>query len=229
MGNPAEEHEEDGVDPAQVRVVLRDGFWLASHELSQAQWTQVMDTEPWKAHEEVREGADYPATYVSWIEALEFCRKLTEQERQAGHLPEGWLVTLPTEAQWEYACRAGTTTSYSFGDDSNVLSDYAWFGANTVKINEGYAHQLGLKRKNAWALYDMHGNVWELCRDAYEEILPGGRDPEITVASPFRVIRGGSWNSTARKCRSVDRLWNVATFRYSYVGFRVAWTAARRP
>jgi formylglycine-generating enzyme required for sulfatase activity len=223
MGNAVERDEQGAAGRRQVPVTLRQGFWLGKFELTQGQWKQVMDTEPWKGREHIREGADYPATFVSWEEAMDFCRKLTEHEHQAGHLPDGWQITLPTEAQWEYACRAGTTSLYGFGDDPRDLAEYAWFEQDPDKEGS-YPHQVGLKRENAWGLCDMHGNVWELCRDTYEEILPGGRDPEITAAGAFRVIRGGSWKSAARQCRSVDRLWNVPRFRYNYVGFRVAWS-----
>ena len=223
MVSPAEEHGADGVDPGQVRVILQQGFWLGKYELTQAQWKQVMETEPWRGGEDVREGADYPATFVSWDDAMKFCCKLTEQEQIAGHLPDGWQITLPTEAQWEYACRAGTTSRYAFGGDP--VLEHAWFAENSTRVKESYAHRVGLKRENAWGLHDMHGNVWELCRDVYDERLPGGRDPEITAGGAFRVIRGGSWNYRAGICRW-DRLWNVPSFRYNYVGFRLAWIPA---
>src|SRR5262249_604378 len=161
----------------------------------------------------VRQGANYPATMVSWDDAMEFCRKLTTDERQSGRLPDHWEFTLPTEAQWEYACRAGTQTRYSFGDDERSLADYACFEANVMPSKENYAHKVGLKRPNAWGLCDLHGNVWELCRDVYDERLPGGRDPENTSQGTFRVIRGGSWNYEAPSCRSSERLWNMPSFK----------------
>ncbi|MFV0443280.1 MAG: formylglycine-generating enzyme family protein [Planctomycetaceae bacterium] len=143
-------------------------------------------------------------TYVSWEDASEFCRKLTASERAAGRLPSGWSYTLPTEAQWEYACRAGTTGPYN-GDGTGVLSDYAWYDSNADDVGEKYAHPVGQKKANRWGLLDMHGNVWEWCQDWYGEKLPGGRDPLLSSGGSYRVYRGGSWDYSAWGCRSANR------------------------
>src|SRR5213075_1862730 len=123
---------------------------------------------------------------VSWRSAVEFCRLLTEQERKAGRLPPGWEYRLPTEAQWEYACRAGTQTTYSFGDDESRLADFAWYMENSH-----LTHEVGQKLPNAWGLHDMHGNVCEWCSDWYQDLLGGRTDPEANDRPSFRVDRGG--------------------------------------
>lgn len=158
-----------------------------------------------------------------------FCRKLTSVERAAGRLPTGWQYTLPTDAQWEYACRAGTTTSFHFGAGQSQLSDYAWFGGQCHDVhypgntkNERYAHLIGLKRPNGWGLYDMYGNVWEWCLDVYSDELPGGGDPLVLGVGSLRVFRGGSWKLNGRYCRSAFRNGTEAGTATDCVGFRVA-------
>jgi formylglycine-generating enzyme required for sulfatase activity len=117
-------------------------------------------------------------------------------------LPNGWEYRLPTEAQWEYACRAGTTTTYCFGDDPKQLGDYAWYKDNA----EARTHAVGQKKANAWGLHDMHGNVWEWCRDAYQGKLPGGEDPEVRAGS-YRVFRGGSWGDSNELKINRQKFW----------------------
>jgi formylglycine-generating enzyme required for sulfatase activity len=214
-----------------VKVLLTRGYWLGQYEATQSEWKEVMKTEPWKGQRLTKEGADFPATYVSWNDAVDFCRKMTEQERQAGCLSNDWEYTLPTEAQWERACRARTETRFSFGDDESKLGDYAWFSDNALNAGERYAHRVGQKKANPWGLYDMHGNVWEWCRDIYAEKLPGGRDPEVkpnekTEASS-RVYRGGGWSVDAASCRSGYRDGYQPVDRLVSLGFRVARSAVR--
>lgn len=216
MGTPgATDHEK----PAQV--TLSRGFWLGETELTQGQWKELMGKSPWEGYP-VRLGADYPAIMVSHDDAAEYCRKLTERERQSGRLSADWRYRLPTEAQWEYACRAGTTTLYSFGDNADKLGEYAWFIKNTE--DERYAHRVGQKQPNAWGLRDMHGNVDEWCRDWYDGTMPEGVDP--AGGRPNKdlglVYRGGSCFSRAEYCRSAARSYAAPVTRLIYHGFRLA-------
>src|SRR5262249_18294092 len=141
---------------------------------------------------------------------------------KAGRLPDDWEYTVPTEAQWERACRGRTETNFSFGDDAAKLGDYSWFRENAWSDNEHNARRVGQKESNPWGLYDMHGNVYEWCRDSYGQKLPGGRDPESTERGESRVIRGGCWGSDASYCRSAHRNGNDPTARSCFLGFRVA-------
>jgi sulfatase modifying factor 1 len=221
MGSPTDEPRRRSAED-QVAVELASGFWLGKHEVTQDQWVQVMGTKPWTGETYVKEGTDYPATYVSWDDTMEFCRKLTDQERRAGRLAADWQYTLPTEAQWEYACRAGSTTRFSFGDDGSQLGEFAWFSKNALDVPERYAHQIGEKKPNTWGLHDMHGNVREWCRDLYESKLPGGTNPEVTSGGSLRVFRGGGWRGTPQFCRSAIRSRLSPGYRVSDLGFRVA-------
>jgi formylglycine-generating enzyme required for sulfatase activity len=221
MGSPKDEKDRSD-DEGPVNVKLTRGFWLGQHEVTQAEWQRVMQTTPWSSKDHVKEGDDYPATYLSWDDAMKYCEKLTEQERSARRLPPGWRYTLPTEAQWEYACRAGSRSRFSFGDDESELGEYAWFTKNADDAGEKYAHLVDQKKANSWGLYDMHGNVWEWCRDVYAEKLPGSDDPEVSTGGSDRVRRGGNWSSAAWLCRSAFRYKLTSVHRGSYLGFRLA-------
>ena len=208
-----EEDFRDGLPQHQVRI--SEGFWMGQTEITQGQYKSVMDAQPWSGQEYVQEDPNNPAVYVSWDNAVEFCRKLSQKE--------GKTYRLPTETEWEYACRAGTTTRFSFGDSDSSLGDYAWFGGNT--LGQQYAHPAGQKKPNPWYLYDMHGNVFEWCQDWYAddyysespESNPQGPDP-----GSYRVIRGGSWFNSAEYCRSAFRFGFTPSYRYFILGFRVA-------
>ena len=207
-----------------VKVFLSHGYWLGKYEVTQSEWKQAMVTEPWKGKPLTREGADFPATFVSWVDAVEFCHRLTEREHKAGRVPDGWEYTLPTEAQWDRACRARTETMFSFGDDESNLSEYAWFDGNAENAGEKNAHRVGQKKPNPWGLHDMHGNVMEWCRDMLAVKLPGGRDPEVTKEGVFlyRVSQGGYWGGAAWRCRSANHTGSDPSSRSSDLGFRVA-------
>lgn len=222
MGSPAGE-KDHMANEAQVPVTINKGFYLGKYGVTQAEFTAVMGATPWAGKRYVKEGDDCPATYVDWNDATEFCRKLTAMESQAGRLPQGYVYALPTEAQWEYACRAGTTTAFSFGDDAGYLGDYAWWGglSDGNAKTEQYAHRVGQKKPNPWGLYDMHGNASVWCRDAYAERLPGGTDPLVETGAT-RVIRGGTWASVVGHCRSALRTQYAPAGRMGILGFRAA-------
>jgi formylglycine-generating enzyme required for sulfatase activity len=240
MGSPQDDQKHHYMyDESPAQVTLTKGFWLGQHEVTQAEWRRVMQTAPWwhftikpvrwNGKVVVKEGNDYPATFVSWNDAMKFCEKLTETERRAGRLAADSEYTLPTEAQWEYACRAGTTTRFSYGDNESKLGDYAWwgggqFGDGNAK-SEQYAHLVGQKKPNPWYLYDMHGNVYEWCRDRYE-MLAGGTDPQGPSSGSLRVYKGGSWGSAAGGCRSAFRRGNDPGSPGYDLGFRLAAVAS---
>ena len=222
MGSPLSETGRED-NEAQVDVTL-SGFWLGQTEVTQGQFQRVHGTAPWSGKKHVKEGPNYAASFVNYDDAVSFCAKLTSQERAAGRLPTDWEYRLPSEAEWEYACRAGTKTTYSFGDNANQLSTHGWWGGIVGDGNaktEQYAHQVGLKQANAWGLKDMHGNVWEWCGDWYGEKLAGGLNPRGPAEGSYRVDRGGCWNFTPQYCRSAVRDRGVPEDRFNLLGFRV--------
>ena len=150
MGSPAGEKDRRD-NEAQVSVTLTKPFGLGKYEVTQGQWKSVMGTEPWKGQSDVQADKDCPATYVNWADVTKFCQNLTEIERKSGKLKADEEYRLPTEAEWEYACRAGTTTAFSFGDDESKLGEYAWFEDDPENAGEEYAHKVGLKKPNRGA------------------------------------------------------------------------------
>jgi formylglycine-generating enzyme required for sulfatase activity len=192
-------------------VRITKPFYIGVYEVTNAQWSRVMGGVPsnWKDD-------DRPVENVTWTDVVEFCRKLSEQpeERAAGR-----VYRLPTEAEWEYACRAGTTTKWASGDDEKTLGDMAWFDTNSGS----QTRPVGQKRPNAWGLYDMHGNVWEWCSDWYGAYAAEAiADPTGPAGGSDRVLRGGSWYSTATYCWSAFRYGDVPLSRYDGLGFRLA-------
>jgi formylglycine-generating enzyme required for sulfatase activity len=221
MGSPQDEKGRSG-DEDQVQVTLTKGFWLGQHVVTQREWKRVMQSTPWSGIQHVKKGDDYPATYVSWDDAMKFCEQFTEADHRAGRLPPQWKYVLPTEAQWEYACRGGTKTRFSFGDDDSELDKYAWFRRNASDAGQNYAHRVGQKKPNPWGLHEMHGNVWEWCSDYYADNVFGGRDPQGPSAGSLRVRRGGCWNSIPWNCRSAFRRGFRPGTRDGRLGFRLA-------
>jgi formylglycine-generating enzyme required for sulfatase activity len=178
-----------GEDKDQHEVTISKPFYMGVTEVTQAQYEAVMGTNP-----SIFKGATNPVDRVSWNDATEFCKKLSEKTRQA--------VRLPTEAEWEYACRAGSKTKFCFGDADGGLGDYAWYQVNSG----GTTHPVGQKKPNAWGLFDMHGNVWECCADWYGDYPKGAvTDPQGPASGPYRVLRGGSWFDIPIYCRAARR------------------------
>jgi len=221
MGSPASEVHRDS-DETQVTVSILNDFELGTTEVTQGQFKKVMGTEPWLNQDSVQIGEDNAATYVDWNDATAFCQKLTDLERKADKLQTGKAYRLPTEAEWEYACRAGTTKAFSFGNDEKQLGNYGWFDGNAKNVGQGYAHKVGMKKPNPAGLFDMHGNVWEWCSDWYDEKLLGGTDPVGPGGGSDRVIRGGCWRGSPDLCRSAFRGNLVPSHRFYNLGFRVA-------
>ena len=201
------------------KVTISEPFYVGVYEVTQSQFAAVMGSEPWKGKMLTKLGPDYPASWVHWNEANEFCSKLSKTL--------GKKVSLPTEAQWEYACRAGSDTAFCFGDAPSKLSDYGWWRGNMVDNDKAksYARKIGSKKPNAWGLYDMHGNVWEWCSDWFDkDFYAGGKkvDPENTKESKNPNVRGGSWYNDPCHLRSAARnSWCAPKYRHYNYGFRV--------
>jgi len=210
MGSPVDEMGRSS-DETQRTVLFDHEIWFGRTPVTQAQWVAVMGSNP--SH---FKGDELPVETVSWDDAMAFCHMLTGRERAAGRLPNGYVYTLPTEAQWEYACRAGTTGPYA-----GNLDAMAWYVMNS----NGTTHPVGMKLPNPWGFFDMEGNVMEWCLDWYiDHLQPDGvvttqNGPE---AGTVRVIRGGCWSSNAASCRSASRNLVQPGFRLSALGFRVA-------
>jgi len=224
MGSPPNEPERRP-DEDQVEVTLTKGFWTAKYETTQGLWKRVVGKLPGPLTAELPEGDDYPVGNVNFAEAEDFCRKLTMLARQSGNLPSKWEFRLPTEAQWEYACRAGTTTATAFGDSlSSKQANFKGQPYNGAEAGPslGHAATVGSYPANAWGLHDMHGNTFEWCRDWYHPKLPGGVDPDLYSAkATSRVRRGGCWTDEGWPCRSAFRLRFEPERRYDHIGFRV--------
>jgi formylglycine-generating enzyme required for sulfatase activity len=226
MGSP--EGETDRWDHETIHTVtLTQGFWLGKHEVTQDQWKKVMGRNPSKY-----KGANSPVEQVSWNEVTAFCSKLTELEQKAGHLPASMVYQLPTEAQWEYACRAGTKTAWSFGADSVKMHLHGNYADRNTAYNwsdkahdDGYQYTspVGSYKPNDWGFHDMHGNVWEWCADWYGEYPTGATsDPVGPAGGSVRVFRGGAWIYSALWARSAFRREWEPYKGYPTLGFRVS-------
>jgi formylglycine-generating enzyme required for sulfatase activity len=237
MGSPTNEVDRSSTEGPQMVVSISRGFWMGKYEVTQQEYISVTATNPsyyngdrsgppWN---DVDYGTDLtrPVELVSWNDAVNYCVLLTTQERDAGRIPFNWIYRLPTEAEWEYACRAGTTTRFYYGDDPGYtnLANYAWYFENS----DGMTHPVGELLLNAWGLYDMAGNVWEWCQDWYGP-YPGGSltDPKGPATGTHRVWRGGSWFYIGRYCRSARRFNHLPTYVYEGLGFRVVLAPAQQ-
>ena len=225
MGSPEDDDDADAEEKPRHRVQITRPFYLGVTEVTQGQYRAVMGKNP----SQFKRSDNLPVEQVSWFDAVKSCNKLSEREgRKPYYRIEGDAVTmaggdgyrLPTEAEWEYACRAGTTTRFSFGDDETALGQYAWYGANC----KGRTQLVGRKQPNAFGLYDMHGNVWEWCWDGYDEGYYS-RSPVDDPLGPSgvsaRVARGGCAEDGPRICRSAIRFRAAPGLRAG-TGFRLA-------
>ncbi len=213
MGSPSSESGRNS-DERQHRVTLTKGFHMQTTEVTQGHWKAVVGTRPWSGNQYVKEGDDYPAAHVSWDDARAFIQQLSQKTGQA--------YRLPTEAEWEYACRAGSDKAYCFGNDAGDLGRYAWYDNNADAVGEDHAHAVAQKLPNTWGLYDMHGNVWEWCQD-WKGDYPSGHvtDPTGPTSGANRVLRGGSWDFVAGYCRSAYRAGLNPGYRLRFYGFRL--------
>jgi formylglycine-generating enzyme required for sulfatase activity len=208
MGSPATETGRDSREGPTTVVTLSRGFWIGKYEVTQAEYISVMGSNI----AFISYNTNLPVDFVTWFDATNYCHTLTAKERNAGHLPEGFRYRLPTEVEWEYACRAGTTTPFGIGNGTTLASRQANFDgtfpyggapsgryANLTTLGGSYA-------PNAWGLYDMHGNVWEWCEDWFGA-YPGGNvtNPKGAASGTARVLRGGGYTSVGQGCRSAKR------------------------
>jgi formylglycine-generating enzyme len=221
-------------DEAQVQVTLTRGFWMGKLEVTQGEWTRVSGSFPdRRPSADFGLGDEFPVYWINFPEAEAFCRMLSEQARKSGSLPAGWEFRVPTEAQWEYACRAGTLTASAFGD--SLGRNQANFSGEPLNGGPGgpalgRAARGGTYSPNRWGICDMHGNVFEWCRDWYHASLPGGTDPDLYEprgvqnrdGTYSRVRRGGAWNDDGVMCRSAFRLRYEPERRSDHIGFRAA-------
>ncbi|MBR2006345.1 MAG: SUMF1/EgtB/PvdO family nonheme iron enzyme, partial [Thermoguttaceae bacterium] len=231
MGSP-EDEEGRFDDETQHRVTLTNGFWMLETPVTQAMWKSVMGSNPsWFSSSGVcssdvrgMDTSNFPVETVSWHDCQDFIKKLNSQ----GLALDGFKFRLPSEAEWEYACRAGTTTSYFWGDSlngdkANCNGNYP-YGTSTTGNYLRRTTEVGSYAANPWGLYDMHGNVWEWCEDLYDDYknIKSFQNPINVTKGSHRVLRGGSWNSSAKNCRSAKRDYDDPTYRHDSDGFRLA-------
>jgi formylglycine-generating enzyme required for sulfatase activity len=211
MGSQKMPYDEDEryYDEGPVhQVIIEEDFYIGIYEVTQKQWHEIMGNNP-----SYFKSNDLPVEQVSWNEVQEFIKRFNEIEDTDKY-------RLPSEAEWEYAYRAGTTTKYSFGDDNSILNDYAWYGENS----DGKTHPVGQKIPNPYGLYDTHGNVWEWVQDRYHDSYndaPSDGSAWVSGNDERRVARGGSYSGIAADCRSTDRGIGYPDECYRYLGFRL--------
>jgi formylglycine-generating enzyme required for sulfatase activity len=207
-------NQDSAARPAH-KVTLTRMFWIGRNEVTQDQYFTLMRKNP--SHSK---GAGLPVERVTWYNAVEFCKRLTERERAAERLPRGLVYRLPTEAEWEYCCRAGSKSDFHFGSNTSQIGEYGWVRNNSARMT----HEVARKLPNPWGLYDMHGNVLEWVLDRYGKYPSGAATDPIAKGrrlSRSHVVRGGCWNRSASSARASERTSASAGRTYSYVGFRV--------
>jgi formylglycine-generating enzyme required for sulfatase activity len=220
MGSPSNDPGRSIFEGPPATVTLRRGFWIGKYEVTQGEYLDIMGVNPSDFPGDLRRAV----SSVSWYDATNYCDKLTQRELAAGRISSGSRYRLPTEAEWECAARAGTSTRFSYGDDPDYssLTNYAWF--LDFRILDLTVHPVGQKLPNPWGLYDMHGHVWEWCQDWYGDLVGGSQtDPTGPVSNPQgnKVMRGGAYDYPDSSCRSASRLFRFALFPDSDLGFRV--------
>ena len=217
MGSSGNEVGRETDEHLLTPVSLTSEFLIGKREVTQEEFAALMGANP----SGFTGLTNLPVENVLFSEAVEYCRRLTETERQVGRLPSDWVYRLPTEAEWEFACRAGTTNRFSFGDDPDysLSGNFAWHLGNSGNTS----HPVGTKEPNPWGLFDIHGNVWEWCWGQHSDELPGIEvtDPIGIVKGAIGVVRGGSWFADSSLSRSASRNWWYYESRTTQVGFRV--------
>jgi formylglycine-generating enzyme required for sulfatase activity len=223
MGSPTTETGRQSDREDEHNVSLTQGFYLGKYEVTQAQYEAVIGTNPSEFN--ATGNGNRPVEKVNWTEAVAFCTQLTTQEQAAGRLPAGWAYVLPTESQWEYACRAGTTTAYSWGTTiASSNANYNWDGGANDGNDFKQTRDVGQYAANPWGFFDMHGNVWEWTADRYQAAYPTGNpviDPTGPASGSLRVGRGGSWSHGGTHLRSARRIHSSPSNRDNNLGFRV--------
>ena len=235
MGSPSTEAGRVS-DETEHNVTLTEGFYLGKYEITQAQYEAVMTGNPdglSPTPSQFGGNPNRPVEKVSWEDAQVFLNRLNDLEQTAGRLPAGWTYVLPTEAQWEYACRAGTITAYSWGATiANSNANYNWDGGANDGSDFKQTRDVGQYAANPWGFFDMHGNVWEWTADWYLAAYPTGNpvvDPTGPSSASRRVVRGGSWSDGGPGLRSARRWDRLLGTRSNYLGFRVAFRQTSPP
>jgi formylglycine-generating enzyme required for sulfatase activity len=215
MGSPETEVGRSDDQTPQHEVTISQGFYLGKYEITQGQWEAVTETAPWVGADQVRLNPIHPAVNMSWNEVQAFVHQLNVAVGDS-------LYRLPTEAEWEYACRAGTTTPWSSGDDESLLKDYAWYSESAWNLGLEYAQPVGAKLPNPWGLFDMHGNVLEFCQDWYGPYTAESQtDPTGPTTGSVRIIRSGYYDYDAPLVRSAFRERFLPHFRQFHIGGRL--------
>ena len=229
MGSPKSEAGRDDDEGPRHRVEISKGFWMGKYEVTQREWEDVMGGWIMGDNPSSFKGSKRPVETVSWNDCQKFIEKLNSRHKEVE-------FALPTEAQWEYACRAGTTSPFYFGatitpQQVNYNGSYP-YGNASKGLDRGETTKVGSFPSNAWGLHDMHGNVREWCQDWYGENYYSespSRDPRGPSSGTYRVLRGGSWNSNAKHCLSANRNWFVPDLSYVNSGFRLVVVSPRTP
>ena len=203
MGSPESEPGRDTDESPQHEVSISRGYYLSKYTITMGQWEEVMGTPAWSGRSGTPSSPTLPAVFISWKDVQDFIARLNEAGGDG-------LYRLPTEAEWEYACRAGTSTMWSFGEDRHALGDYAWYMDSEAREEDQSPQEVGQKMPNPWGLHDMHGNVWEWCQDGYSDCYyadSAAVDPPGPQAdhSSTRVVRGGYFRYFTRHSRSAAR------------------------